>query len=36
MPVIVWCTQLSTFECFVTVSYAEYLVSWLADAAAEF
>jgi sarcosine oxidase subunit gamma len=36
MPVIVWCTQSSTFECIVTMSYAEYLISWLTDAALEF
>jgi sarcosine oxidase subunit gamma len=36
MPVIVRCTQTSTFECIVSMSYAEYLVSWLEDAALEF
>jgi sarcosine oxidase subunit gamma len=35
MPVIVCCTQPSTFECIVTLSYSEYLISWLADAALE-
>jgi sarcosine oxidase subunit gamma len=32
MPVIIRCTQDSTFQCIVTISYAEYLVSWLEDA----
>lgn len=36
MPVIVHCTQPSTFECIVTLSYAEYFLSWLTDAALEF
>jgi sarcosine oxidase, subunit gamma len=36
MPVIVRCTQPSTFECIVTSSYGDYLLSWLADAATEF
>jgi sarcosine oxidase subunit gamma len=36
MPVIVHCTGPSTFECIVTLSYADYLRSWLADAALEF
>jgi sarcosine oxidase, subunit gamma len=36
MPVIVRCTQESTFECIVASSYGEYLVAWLTDAALEF
>jgi sarcosine oxidase subunit gamma len=36
MPVIVECTASSTFECIVTLSYAEYLLKWLTDAALEF
>jgi|SRR5579859_3475191 len=36
MPVIVHCTGLFTFECIVTLSYADYLLSWLADATLEF
>lgn len=36
MPVIVRCTGISTFECVVTLSYADYLLSWLEDAALEF
>jgi sarcosine oxidase subunit gamma len=36
MPVIVRCTQESTFECIVASSYRDYLVSWFADAAIEF
>jgi sarcosine oxidase subunit gamma len=36
MPVIVRCTQPSTFECIVTSSYLDHLVSWLADAVLEF
>ena len=36
MPVVVHCTGTSTFECIVTLSYASFLVSWLADAMLEF
>src|ERR1700722_12864793 len=36
MPVIVRCTGISTFECIVTRSYADYLLCWLSDAAMEF
>jgi sarcosine oxidase, subunit gamma len=36
MPIIVRCIRPSTFECIVTTSYAEYLLSWLDDAALEF
>jgi sarcosine oxidase subunit gamma len=36
MPVIVRCTERSTFECTVTISYANYFLSWLTDAAIEF
>jgi sarcosine oxidase subunit gamma len=36
VPVIVRCTEGSTFECIVTSSYRDYLLSWLTDAAAEF
>lgn len=36
MPVVVRCTQRSTFECIVPLSYREYLTAWLADAAVEF
>jgi sarcosine oxidase subunit gamma len=36
MPVIVRCTEESTFQCIVAASYVDYLDSWLADAALEF
>ena len=36
MPVIVRCTGSSTFELIITQSYAEFLLSWLDDAALEF
>ena len=36
MPVIVRCTEDSTFQCIVAASYVDYLDSWLADAALEF
>lgn len=36
MPVVVRCTQESTFQCIVTSSYRDYLVLWLTDAAREF
>jgi sarcosine oxidase subunit gamma len=36
VPVILCCTHTFTFECIVTISYTEYLISWLADAALEF
>ena len=35
MPVILWCTQESTFQCIVASSYREYLLAWLADAGLE-
>jgi len=36
LPVIVRCTQSSTFVCIVTASYRDYLLAWLNDAALEF
>lgn len=33
MPVILRCTGVETFECLVTLSYRDYLLSWLTDAA---
>ena len=36
MPVIVHCTGTATFELLVTRSYADFLLSWLADAQLEF
>jgi sarcosine oxidase subunit gamma len=36
MPVILRCVGDSTFECIVTLSFREYLVSWLTDAAVGF
>lgn len=36
MAVIVRCTAASTFECIVTLSQADYLLSWLEDSAMEF
>jgi sarcosine oxidase subunit gamma len=36
MPVVVRCLRHSTFECIVPVSYADYFLSWLEDAALEF
>ena len=36
MPVIVRCIRESTFHCIVESSYKDYLILWLADAAAEF
>jgi sarcosine oxidase, subunit gamma len=36
MPVIVRCIRESTFHCIVESSYRDYLILWLADAAAEF
>jgi sarcosine oxidase subunit gamma len=36
MPVIIRCVSPTTFECIVAASYAEYLTSWLDDAALEF
>jgi sarcosine oxidase, subunit gamma len=36
MPVVVRCMRDCAFECIVTRSYAEYLQSWLTDAALEF
>jgi sarcosine oxidase subunit gamma len=36
MPVIVRCIAPSTFHCIVSLSYRDYLHSWLLDAAVEF
>ena len=36
LPVIIRCLERSSFECIVPLSYADYLMAWLADAAAEF
>jgi sarcosine oxidase subunit gamma len=36
MPVIVRCIGQSTFECIVALSYTDYFLSWLGDAALEF
>jgi heterotetrameric sarcosine oxidase gamma subunit len=36
MPVIVCCRGFSKFECVVTLSHADYLLSWLADVTLEF
>ena len=36
LPAILRCTGLATFECIVTSSYRDYLLSWLTDATAEF
>ena len=36
MPVIVRCVRHSTFELIVTLSYADYFLSWLDDATLEF
>jgi sarcosine oxidase, subunit gamma len=36
MPVIVHCIAADRFECIVTLSYAGYLLAWLADASIEF
>jgi sarcosine oxidase, subunit gamma len=36
MPVVVRCTHANRFECIVTWSYRDYLLSWLEDAALEF
>jgi sarcosine oxidase subunit gamma len=36
MPVIIRCTGASTFECLVTLSYSDYLLTWLQDAELEF
>lgn len=35
MPVVVRCVQSSTFELIAGLSYRDYLVAWLADAAEE-
>jgi sarcosine oxidase subunit gamma len=32
MPVAIRCTELTTFECIVSSSYRDYLMSWFADA----
>ena len=36
LPTILRCTGATNFECIVTSSYRDYLLSWLADAAEEF
>jgi sarcosine oxidase subunit gamma len=36
MPVVLHCTQPTTFECIVSLSLRDYFLSWLADAAMEF
>ena len=36
LPTILRCTSATNFECIVTSSYRDYLLSWLADAAEEF
>lgn len=36
MPVVIRCTKPSSFECIVSLSYCDYLISWLTDAATEF
>ena len=36
LPTILRCTGSSNFECIITASYQEYLLSWLSDAAQEF
>jgi sarcosine oxidase subunit gamma len=36
MPVIIRCTRYWTFECIVSLSYTDYFLSWLNDAALEF
>jgi sarcosine oxidase subunit gamma len=36
MPVIVRCLRHSTFECILTLSYVDYFLAWLEDAALEF
>lgn len=36
MPMVIRCTQASRFECIVSLSCRDYVMSWLADAAAEF
>ena len=36
LPTILRCTGRTNFECIITSSYQDYLLSWLADAAEEF
>jgi heterotetrameric sarcosine oxidase gamma subunit len=36
MPVIMRCIQESAFDCIVALSYLDYFLSWITDAAAEF
>jgi sarcosine oxidase subunit gamma len=36
MPVVIRCTQPSSFDCIAPLSYRDYLISWLTDAASEF
>lgn len=35
-PVVVRCLEPAVFECLAPLSYADYLLSWLTDASAEF
>ncbi len=36
LPAVIRCLGPSTFECLVSLSYADYLQAWLSDAALEF
>jgi heterotetrameric sarcosine oxidase gamma subunit len=36
LAVVVQCVETSTFECIVPLSYCDYLMAWMKDAAAEF
>ena len=36
LPVVIHCLDPAGFECIVPLSFADYLLSWRADAAAEF
>jgi sarcosine oxidase gamma subunit len=36
LPVVIRCLDAAVFECIAPLSYADYLLSWLTDAAAEF
>ena len=36
LPAVLRCTDPTNFQCIVTASYQDYLLSWLADAAEEF
>ena len=35
IPVVIRCIEPANFECIVTLSYCDYLTSWLSDAAVE-